>query len=1014
MTRAQSLKQETALNSITPERAGGIMYDTAALLNQQQLQGTNPLLISKIYASIEAMEADDNPVSDITGEALKPGQIVVISSAQPDEPDEGLVYRFNGIVEEVSSWTCVGKIGSSPYLEGYQFMGKAVLTPTPTDPGVPTQKVFYQAIEPGTYTNFGGIVVADGEVVNLKWDGTAWSKEAVVGLLKVVPDSVNGGYRLVLVGLDVAHVAEQADLQAVQNALADADFTTLTPVVITGKVVDDDGIVGSGSYDVWVFPVTPGMNYVFRGVLAQGIDRRLVYYSSDAEAADIVGWDRYKGDSETTVSQHFSGPLTIANGANYILLNVRNLEVYANSYEVREIARGPLIRVRDILPKKDEINGGYTIERPDGEVAHLAQQDGAMDASNALVNDDFQTLVPSVISGKVVGDSGIVSSGSYDIWVYPITSGLNYVVNGVLGAGVDRRLVYYSSDNAGANIVGWDRFKGEAATTATQVFSGSLIIPSGANYILLNVRNLPVYSSRDSIQSIARTPLIKVNDLIKMHGLKVVVRADKSFYVRYKMDETHDGILLFDYYTEYNYNKNCIMASSFYVGAPTDTDRQILLSTAAQDCHDCQAPMSTENFGPMFSNHGYSTPRVKIQNNPLTDADLGTEWIDQSGYHYTIGHISPNYVYLLPVIDTSGGPGHETREWRSFSSTYPTQITRNVEGGETLVVESSGRWDYQLGELRNVRVLINGAPVNEGTYYCDEVGLSYQQIGYNPIEVSQWWPTPVYGGIMLWFERNFSITGGNGFLSVTSNTLINNNYPFVLSTFLGVMPMFSLQFGDYVPYIFVPKVKKHNEVIDFREEFAAPSDTAPVIPILRNSTDLYDTDDMPERAYCYLKDGLGNILFGCAGGQSLVRGMSIKSIRNQHIASGMRAGRWSPTSGNKMYTNVLSVIDEPDNILPASFIGESEGYMCWYMPKDDVHVFYHKTKEGYVVYIHTNKTKAKGEAILPDFMNNMQVVQVVEKTAGIELLTETVTDGKLFFSADNSEIEYNYVVFVVR
>ena len=177
MTRAQSLRQETALNSITPERAGGIMYDTAALLNQQQLQGTNPLLISKIYASIEAMEADDNPVSDITGEALKPGQIVVISSAQPDEPDEGLVYRFNGIVEEASSWTCVGKIGSSPYLEGYQYMGKAVLTPTPTDPGVPTQKVFYQATEPGTYTNFGGIVVADGEVVNLKWDGTAWSKE---------------------------------------------------------------------------------------------------------------------------------------------------------------------------------------------------------------------------------------------------------------------------------------------------------------------------------------------------------------------------------------------------------------------------------------------------------------------------------------------------------------------------------------------------------------------------------------------------------------------------------------------------------------------------------------------------------------------------------------------------------------------------------------------------------------------------------------------------------------------
>ena len=177
MTRAQSLRQETALNSITPERAGGIMYDTAAYINQMQLLGGNPLTISKVYDSIEEMDADDAPVSDITGQPLKAGQIVSISTGDSTDPEDGLVYRFDGIVNNASSWTPVGKIGSDPYLEGFQYMGKAVLTPTPTDPGVPTQKVFYQATEPGTYTNFGGIVVADGEVVNLKWDGTAWSKD---------------------------------------------------------------------------------------------------------------------------------------------------------------------------------------------------------------------------------------------------------------------------------------------------------------------------------------------------------------------------------------------------------------------------------------------------------------------------------------------------------------------------------------------------------------------------------------------------------------------------------------------------------------------------------------------------------------------------------------------------------------------------------------------------------------------------------------------------------------------
>lgn len=58
---------------------------------------------------------------------------------------------------------------------GYQFMGVA----TPTNPGsaqTPDYKCFYLATTPGTYTNLGGLVVADGEVAILKYD-TSWTKE---------------------------------------------------------------------------------------------------------------------------------------------------------------------------------------------------------------------------------------------------------------------------------------------------------------------------------------------------------------------------------------------------------------------------------------------------------------------------------------------------------------------------------------------------------------------------------------------------------------------------------------------------------------------------------------------------------------------------------------------------------------------------------------------------------------------------------------------------------------------
>lgn len=56
---------------------------------------------------------------------------------------------------------------------GYQYMGLA--TPA-TNPGTPDANVFYLASEAGTYTKFGGIVINEGEVCALVWNGT-WTKQ---------------------------------------------------------------------------------------------------------------------------------------------------------------------------------------------------------------------------------------------------------------------------------------------------------------------------------------------------------------------------------------------------------------------------------------------------------------------------------------------------------------------------------------------------------------------------------------------------------------------------------------------------------------------------------------------------------------------------------------------------------------------------------------------------------------------------------------------------------------------
>ena len=57
------------------------------------------------------------------------------------------------------------------------------------------EPVVFLATTPGTYTYFGGLVVADGEVALLVWSGTAWSKQT--------PD--------IATGTEVSQLGQQVD-----------------------------------------------------------------------------------------------------------------------------------------------------------------------------------------------------------------------------------------------------------------------------------------------------------------------------------------------------------------------------------------------------------------------------------------------------------------------------------------------------------------------------------------------------------------------------------------------------------------------------------------------------------------------------------------------------------------------------------------------------------------------------------------------------------------------------------
>ena len=110
--------------------------------------------------------------------------------------------------------------------DGFAFMGTAVLTPIPTNPGTPDQKMVYIAVEPGIYTNFGNLVVADGEVALLKYD-SSWTKETTeiasqAKLTKVESEAI----------YDISAHNNNVVFESLQSLLSNSDLNSLIPTSI--------------------------------------------------------------------------------------------------------------------------------------------------------------------------------------------------------------------------------------------------------------------------------------------------------------------------------------------------------------------------------------------------------------------------------------------------------------------------------------------------------------------------------------------------------------------------------------------------------------------------------------------------------------------------------------------------------------------------------------------------------------------------------------------------------------
>lgn len=166
-------------NDLTDERAGKVDMLAKDGRANEHLNGAGTYS-RPVRQGYGVSVADDNTVS-VDPQVIARQSDVASVAADLDAQkakEQGDIDRANAAIskEETDRKAAVTALQSLIDIlnSGYQFMG--VATPE-TNPSTPDQKVFYIANGKGVYANFGGIEVAEGEVVILYYD-TAWHKVA--------------------------------------------------------------------------------------------------------------------------------------------------------------------------------------------------------------------------------------------------------------------------------------------------------------------------------------------------------------------------------------------------------------------------------------------------------------------------------------------------------------------------------------------------------------------------------------------------------------------------------------------------------------------------------------------------------------------------------------------------------------------------------------------------------------------------------------------------------------------
>lgn len=838
---------------------------------------------------------------------------------------------------------------------GYQFMGLA--TPS-TEPGTPDYNVMYIGAD-GVYSNFGtSVTIPAGSIGIFSYNGT-WHQDVIL-----VNDETVNSYRV-----DKNHIFS-----------------------IPASNPDTVHYEATSSYDNIQLPILT--NTVKKIVLHNVTPTRFIFFNADGFL------------DENYVGRNVSGD--VPDGAKLVSVTISHANLPASGYkgvfiefvqeEVDVSYMNPYIYYKPLgnnYIDKDNLMYGYRVE--DGVLSpsqygilsnKLYLESGktyTINSSYAIPSNDNHVIVFFSAEDEYIGRQQIAGGASTDN-LAPLTFTYSPM------AGADHCRIELAANRVSYTAIDLDTVQLEEGdeSTSYEAYTGNLELRSP----LITEANIQEYIGGD--------PTGKLMKVIK-NGTALAVRTS--------LNDTNDIVI-----TMKEDSAGLDMTfNAFYVGAKTLSDGAIVTDTyKIRTINDMVGAIGVSSFWFLYAQHGWTIPRFTQSSSVIDSTDVGAVWKDQNNRQFTIGQVSGNYVYLLPVITQNQQTGIYSASWNG-SLAYPNTLTWVSGGTHTgTVTGSASRYDLHIQTISNRKFIADGMEIADGTYYCDELVIKENIVGHNVGKATQWFPTPVYNGSLIDFDRSFTFKGA----SCTCNTTINCQSPFIITDYRGCIPMMPLVIGNYNSYSMIPKVKKL--VNSHRVDVPFNSDDGTIdsnyVSVTRNTTDLYDVDDQPERCICYLKDNSDNYLVGMAGGCSLLRGLSKKEIRNQYVPTGQNTCTYGGDSTlNKFYPKILQSAGFTGGVVDDTFINELSCYFCWFDPNaNDGQVYWYKDGDDYIIYVHNQSSHDKLAITLPSFMEGLVVSDTIEKTTGATLLTEQVVGGRLYVKFDTENDIANYIVFKIK